>query len=289
MTRWSTVLAGVIVSGVALATMAGAQTKLTLTVPPVLVAEPGAQTALSLSISPSHAVPASAFVRVRGVPAAIRLSEGHVVTQGVWAVPLFAVQTLKLEVPGGATGRSDLSLALVTANGEVLAETRTAVVVATVAFGARREAAPVQAEAKGDAPPRPAAPVAIDIPALAQGYAAKPPTVAAPATPPRDDRLYASGRIALQAGRFEAARLYFERAARDGDSRAALAMGETFDPEVLDRSGTRGPLPDVEAAILWYERAASLGEPDAPERLARVRRRLTDANCLPGACPARTR
>ena len=63
------------------------------------------------------------------------------------------------------------------------------------------------------------------------------------------------GEDKLQAGELAAARLYFARIFRNGDSRGAVGMAWTFDPEVLaglpviDQAGH----PDMAEA--WYERA----------------------------------
>lgn len=269
MTFWTACIGVAVAWVIGSVHLAQADSAMTLQAPPIVVAEPGAETPLPLVLSPSTALPQAAFVRIRGLPTAVSLSDGHLVTTGVWAVPLFALPTLTMDVPVGVTGRSELQLALVTANGQILAEARTAVVVATLA---RRGRPDVKDTAR------------LDAPALAQGFAAAPP--AAPPEPQRDTRILDGGRAAFQAGRIAAARLYFERAARDGDGRAALLMGETYDPEALAPFGTYGPLPDVEAAALWYERALSLGDPDATGRLERLRR---SAACLRDPCPAKTR
>jgi hypothetical protein len=63
------------------------------------------------------------------------------------------------------------------------------------------------------------------------------------------------------------ARLFFERAAQAGESRAALALASTYDPLVLEQMGERGLAPDVALARFWYERAKELGSKEAPERL----------------------
>jgi hypothetical protein len=63
------------------------------------------------------------------------------------------------------------------------------------------------------------------------------------------------------------ARLFFERAAQAGESRAALALASTYDPLVLEHMGERGLAPDVALARFWYERAKELGSKEAPERL----------------------
>jgi hypothetical protein len=96
-------------------------------------------------------------------------------------------------------------------------------------------------------------------------------------TPPINDEevanLLASGRTFLIIGDITAARLAFRRAAESGDAQAALALGGTFDPVVLKALGAVGVAADPARARAWYQKAAELGSPDAPQRL----------NELPGA------
>jgi hypothetical protein len=79
--------------------------------------------------------------------------------------------------------------------------------------------------------------------------------------------LLASGRTFLIIGDITAARLAFRRAAESGDAQAALALGGTFDPRVLKALGAVGVAADPAHARAWYQKAAALGSPDAPQRL----------------------
>ena len=63
------------------------------------------------------------------------------------------------------------------------------------------------------------------------------------------------------------ARLFYERAARAGDGRAALRLGATFDPAFLSRLGIAKGQADPAAARLWYGRALDLGVSDAKRQL----------------------
>ena len=89
------------------------------------------------------------------------------------------------------------------------------------------------------APARPAAPISTASPLRAQG-----------------DALFAAGRIGP-------ARLFYERAAEAGDGRAALQLGETYDPAFLAQAGIVGADGNPTAAAYWYRRASSLGAADA--------------------------
>jgi hypothetical protein len=108
--------------------------------------------------------------------------------------------------------------------------------------------------------------------------AAQPTLAAPPAAPaavpmeaarpaPQSDDLVAFGNNFLETGDIATARLYFERAAETGNARAALLLGETYDPVFLTKHGVRGMRGDAEAAARWYQRARDLGDADAPRRL----------------------
>jgi TPR repeat protein len=62
-----------------------------------------------------------------------------------------------------------------------------------------------------------------------------------------------------------------KRAAEAGNPRAALALGATYDPDMLRKMGVLGFAPDVAQARAWYERAAALGSGEASRRLAALR------------------
>ena len=65
-----------------------------------------------------------------------------------------------------------------------------------------------------------------------------------------------------------AARLLLRRGAEAGSAEAALALGATFDPVVMQRLGAIGTTPDITQARQWYQRAAELGSSAASQRLA---------------------
>jgi TPR repeat protein len=79
--------------------------------------------------------------------------------------------------------------------------------------------------------------------------------------------LIGRGDAFLSARDITSARLYYERAAEAGDGQAALRLGATFDPVVLDRAGIRGVTGDPAQALSWYRRARELGMADADQRI----------------------
>jgi hypothetical protein len=79
----------------------------------------------------------------------------------------------------------------------------------------------------------------------------------------RGDWCFATGDVA-------SARLFYERAAGVGEARAAVKLGETFDPAFLGRLNPRGVRADPGVAVFWYRRARDLGATDAASRLIRL-------------------
>ena len=79
----------------------------------------------------------------------------------------------------------------------------------------------------------------------------------------RGDWLFATGNVA-------SARLLYERAAGAGEARAAVRLGETFDPVYLDHSHLRGLRGDPGTAVFWYRRARDLGATGVASRLERL-------------------
>lgn len=122
------------------------------------------------------------------------------------------------------------------------------------------------------------APVAIETPAPAPAASPVPPSPAVeqPASGPKVMReldpssiklLMQQGEQFLASGDVITARTVFQRAAEAGNAAAALALGATFDPDVLAKMGARGVSADIGKARMWYERAKEYGSADAPRRL----------------------
>ena len=84
---------------------------------------------------------------------------------------------------------------------------------------------------------------------------AAPPSVAKPAIvldQNEIDTLIRRGKNLLNDGDFAAARVLFERTAKAGSADAALALGSTYDPNVIKRLAAIMVNPDVEKARQWY-------------------------------------
>jgi TPR repeat protein len=79
--------------------------------------------------------------------------------------------------------------------------------------------------------------------------------------------LMKQGEQLIAAGDVATARTVLRRAADAGDANAAMALGATYDPNVLARLGVVGVSAEVEKVRSWYQKAETLGSPDARRRL----------------------
>jgi hypothetical protein len=227
------------------------QARLNINIAPVMLAEPASRTPLPIQIAPQDAILKNSFIRIRGLPAAAALSEGHAIGPGAWAVPLVGLASLAVIVPVGLQGRWDVVIGLVTIDGTVLTESKTALVIA-----------PAQLIAPGNKGETPSTNVA-----------SLGPTSGAPVNTAERERafgLHAKGQEQLGRGNIYSARMFFQRAAEAGLAEGALAAGGTFDPAELAKMKVIGLTPDVAAARKWYEKARELGAVEAAERLRRL-------------------
>jgi hypothetical protein len=90
------------------------------------------------------------------------------------------------------------------------------------------------------------------------------------------------GRELIGDGKIPPARLALQRAASAGSAPAALELGGTYDPIILERLGATGMtemvenivvLPDTALARAWYQTAKDLGSGEAQGRLEKLARR----------------
>jgi hypothetical protein len=216
--------------------------RLAISVASSLQAEPASRVRLPIQIGPPEALQKNSFVRIRGLPPAAALSEGHAISPGSWAVPLIALPTLSVILPAGVQGQSDVAITLMSIDGGQLAEARILLVVAP---------APV-ATPETARPSPPASPSPMPLP---------------PAERERALGLHEKGIEQLERGNVFAARRFFERAAEAGLAQSAVALAATFDPDELAKRTVVGLEPDIGAARKWYERARELGAVEAADRL----------------------
>lgn len=104
-----------------------------ISVAPMITAAPASQVLLPIEVGPPEALPNNSFVRVRGLPPTVSLSDGHAIGPGSWAIPLFALPTLKATIPAGIAERGNVVISLVAVDGTLLAEARTVLVIGSAA------------------------------------------------------------------------------------------------------------------------------------------------------------
>jgi hypothetical protein len=110
----------------------------------------------------------------------------------------------------------------------------------------------------------------LPVPAAVVAPAAPEPAPVATALDPDSEEMVAlvkRGQELAAHGDVAAARLTLRRAAEAHNARAALALGATYDPIVLETLGIYGVAPDIAAARGWYEKARDYGSAEAPRRL----------------------
>jgi hypothetical protein len=240
---------------------AQAQQQFNLNVAPVMLAEPATRSPFPIQVGPSDALVRNSFVRIRGLPTAAILSEGHSISPGAWAVPLVGLASLGITLPVGLQGRWDAVVALVTIEGTVLTEAKTVLVVGPVQLIAPQQ------EAKE--PPR----TSVASLGRAPGpLEREPPPATAPSSKEHDRALglHAKGKELLEQGNIQPARMLFRRAADQGLAESALLLGSTYDPVELAKLKVIGLQPDVATARRWYDRARQLGAAEAADRLRRL-------------------
>ena len=243
-----------------------------ITVAATIPAEAASETALAIRIGPPDAVPRNSFVRLRGLPPMAALSDGHSIAPGAWAVAIASLPDLKIMLPPGAAGRSEIVITLVTVDGSMLAETKSTLIVA-----AARQLERGQAQRDGGPPGAtmlragaPVQPPALPGPAAAEPRGPAPDPSAAPQDRERAQRMMRKGDEQLEEGNVSAARLLYERAAEAGLAQAAMALAATFDAAEFSRLKLRGVEANPNEARRWYERARQLGAAGAEERLRRI-------------------
>jgi hypothetical protein len=237
-----------------LAGPAAQQQRASLHIGSAIVIQPATTVPLAIEVGPQGSLPKNHFVRIRGLPAAAVLSEGHAISPGSWAVPLAGLPTLKITVPSVSPGRFGVTVSLLTIDGTVVDDTKTMLIVSASAPAGLTEGVP-------ETGPRTAV------------ASLGPSTASPPATAPKQQealKLHASGLQHLGRGNIAAARMFFQRAAESGLPQGALALGGTYEPEELAKLKVIGLRPDHDAARKWYEKARELGSSEAAGRLQRL-------------------
>ncbi len=167
---------------------------------------------------------------VRGLRSGTTLSAGRPSADGGWLVPAAELARAAIRPPQGFSGTMEYTITLRLADGNV-----------------------------------------VDQQAMRLDWAAT-PGVEAPRISRQLDQeeiavLLKRGQQMFETGDLAGARLLLQRAADAGNSRAAFALGASYDPLVLNEIGVLGVAADVAKARAWYEKAKEYGSTDAPKRL----------------------
>jgi hypothetical protein len=235
---------------------------LVIAVPGVFEAEAASETPLPIRVMPEAAVPKQAIMLIRGLPPTVALSEGRLFQSGIWALRINDLPGLTIAAPTTPGVKSQLSISVVTLDGAVLAETKSALLITPPPKAAK--AAPA-ASGGGQIT------TAAVAPQVEPGQSAPRPTAKtfSPEEKQTVEMLMSKGEENVKGGQVNVARLFYKRAADMGWAPGAMALAGTYDAAELERIGTLGGVqPDAKLAKQWYEKARDLGAAEAQKRLS---------------------
>jgi hypothetical protein len=239
-----------------------------ITLPATIRAKAQSQVPLPIGLAPASSIPRNTFIKIRGLPPSVALSEGHSLGPGAWTVPLRALPGLKIVIPTTMVERTEFVVTLIAVDGAELDEKRSTLVVYDPATPDLQSGirAPPAINMLGVSPSTPTPP---ERPARLA-----PPQVGTPSTIPQDRewplKLAKEGDRHLAQGNVAAARQVYEMAAEAGLAQAAMALAATYDAAELARLNVRGIEPNPKEAHRWYELARQLGAAEAEQRLRRL-------------------
>ena len=234
-------------------------------------AEPATQAPLAIRVGPPDAVPKGSFIRIRGLPPTMALSDGHSIAPGSWAVPIAALPNLKITLPAVAARKIGnlhhpcQQRRFGTRRSKIRACRRRFLAAGQPDAKQKRTSANLNSESGH--------PASSTSETTERAGAQIPPDRQEKLTPEQRERalrLVKRGDEQLAEGGIAQARLLYERAAEAGLAQGAMSMAATYDAAELGRLGVRGLQPDRAAAMRWYERARQLGAAEAEQRLRRL-------------------
>lgn len=200
-----------------------------LSVPAVVAAEAGKEASFAITLDSDESLPPRSIITIRGLPEGTSFSAGRPFGDTEWSLRPDETDNLRVTLPARASGQRALSVAVVAADGSVIATA-----------GTRLD-------------------IAAD-PKLA--------LISRPGDAARIAELIEHGRKMVEVGYFPGARAYFQRAAEAGSAEAAFSVGATYDPSFIEDIGAQGIKPDTKQARIWYERAKALGHKDADAQIS---------------------
>jgi hypothetical protein len=193
-----------------------------------LRAEPRKPVRLPLQLQPEDAGLDTFILVLSGVPAGTTLSGASRIGSDTWLLPPNSANRLEITIPEWSMSVYEVAMELRRTNGMVAAQSKAWIAVP---------------------PPNAQLPAGTRVDEAAA----------------RD--LVSRGDQLLDRGDVVGARGAYQRAAEMGNSAGALALGSTYDPNLLWSLGALGMVGNKERARQWYSRADQLGHPDAKNRL----------------------
>ncbi|WP_146256038.1 hypothetical protein [Aestuariivirga litoralis] len=224
-----------------------------------------------------HAEPAGLgndmLLKISGVPEGAYLTSGRRQDDQVWTLSLADIKNVKLVVPQTDDPQIDLAVAAFEPKtGELAAPVKTMtvalkdVVVEPTSAPPPGQMTPTTAEARPNAPAAadPARPAAIPPPQSVGVALSVPETAQTQELITRGDQLFRSGDVKM------ALRSYERAWGNDGSAAAAFGIARSHDPLVLAALAANNGTPNRDQAILWYQRAAAAGNPQAAEAIVKL-------------------
>jgi SH3 domain-containing protein len=214
-----------------------AKPDIALSAPSRIEAAEGAEVEFGIAVDSADALPARSIIAIRAMPEGASFNQGRPYGEAEWNVRPDEIGDLRLRLPKVATGRADLRIELMAADGTVLASAVTRLDVAPDP----KSLLILRSDESG-----------------------------------RIADLMAHGQKMIDVGYFAGARAYYKRAAEAGSGEAALRLGATYDPDFIEKIGAHGIKGDLKEARAWYERAKQLGVEGAEEKLDALKDEWTD-------------
>lgn len=203
------------------------------------------------------------FVMFRGVPNAITISSGFRVKDS-WAVSLHDLDRLSLEAADDFSGTFNLEVVLIKGRDTPVEKRMMSVNIQK----GKGSAAVVASNAGGEPQMMTASIPANEKPAPAVQRPRSQAPAPASLPPAQENAILEKAAKLINENDVLGARLLFEYLANRGSGKAALALGQTFDPAFFQTVQTVGMQPDPKLAKNWYKKAADLGNQEAVSRLA---------------------
>ena len=242
-----------------------------ITVPDVIQIKSGSETLLPIEIGPMDSVPPKAVVLIRGIPATTSLTDGRLFPSGIWVVKPQSVGALRLITGSNALEDTNLTITLVTVEGDHLSTASSRLVVTPNANVPQtpQNVVPAVAITREKTNEITSATPPLDGGAKPSLKPQDPPRLEASPPPAKALRpvlsatelqkmlkLMERGDRYLRDGKMDFARRFYQLVAEMGSPEGAEAVARTYDPEYLSRFPIVGGLsPNPALAQEWYNKA----------------------------------